>query len=146
MVPPNDTLRLVRVDEDMEADGTWYAWTERGTSEARSSEPSKQGLKNQSLFLRGFKLTFSPDFYASLRGEDRSTPKPPGSEDAWDSSGPSGSHDRDTTNGNDNNGSSEPSNVAQREGGGGGMDTTRQQQSFSDIQVEAFPENRAEVS
>ncbi|TEB36720.1 hypothetical protein FA13DRAFT_1080271 [Coprinellus micaceus] len=76
MVPPNDTLRLVQVNEDMEADGTWYAWTERGTSEARSSEPSEHGLKNQSLFLRGFKLTFSPRFYASLRGDGDSAPSP----------------------------------------------------------------------
>ena len=155
MVPPNDMLRLVRDNEDIETGGTWYTWTERGTSEARSSEPSQAGLRNQSLFLRGLTLTFSTQFYASLQGDGGSTPRPPGSEDdACGNSSPSDSHGGGTYD-NHSSSSSGPSNETRREGGGaGGANTSRQasnwshgqQQSPSDIQIATFPENRVEVS
>ncbi|RXW17707.1 hypothetical protein EST38_g8147 [Candolleomyces aberdarensis] len=50
-----------------------YEWTDRGTAEARfglnsTIEAGQYEGKNQSLFLRGFKLAFSPTFRARMRG------------------------------------------------------------------------------
>ncbi|KAF6746001.1 fungal-specific transcription factor domain-containing protein [Ephemerocybe angulata] len=54
---------------------TFFAWTQKGTSEARFGESQKVGVKNQSLFLEGFKLDFSQEFRLRMKQEFYSNSK-----------------------------------------------------------------------
>ncbi|RXW15666.1 hypothetical protein EST38_g10183 [Candolleomyces aberdarensis] len=56
-----------------------YEWTDRGTAEARfglnsTTEAGQYKGKNHSLFLRGFKLAFSPTFRARMRDLKKTGP------------------------------------------------------------------------
>lgn len=44
-----------------------FIWTERATSEARVGRGKTLGTKDQSLFLRGFKLDFSQEFRSRMK-------------------------------------------------------------------------------
>lgn len=67
--PPYDVLRLVKrppaasqISERIPP----YAWTKRGTSEARVGASEAAQVMDQSLFLRGYKMAFSQDFRAQM--------------------------------------------------------------------------------
>lgn len=67
MTSPNNVLSLENrpITDGPEPQRAW-AWTFAGTSMARFHRSnSETGIKDQTLFLRGFKLDFSPEFFAS---------------------------------------------------------------------------------
>ena len=74
MEAPHDLMKLVRKTarghEDDQVPG--YTWTHRGMSEAQSgstyaaTSAERRRRKDQCLFLRGFKLSFSRDFRSRL--------------------------------------------------------------------------------
>ncbi|KAJ3532348.1 hypothetical protein NMY22_g7774 [Coprinellus aureogranulatus] len=76
MTHPNDTLSLVRMGDEGVATLSFYAWTKRGTSEARCSEVTRRDTMNQSIFLRGFKLSFSSKFHANMQPSHDPHPGP----------------------------------------------------------------------
>ncbi|KAF5339750.1 hypothetical protein D9611_009130 [Ephemerocybe angulata] len=45
-----------------------WVWTNQGTANTQLSDPSLDGIKDQTLFLRGFKLDISSDFRSTLGG------------------------------------------------------------------------------
>lgn len=75
---PEDILRLERVRDVCDTDpepGLAYAWTRTaGNSEALCGGGTEKGLKNQSLFLRGFKLEFSKAFRSRIKESCKSLP------------------------------------------------------------------------
>lgn len=60
-----DVLRLMKRPGDQHP-APDFLWTHRATSEARVGRGEVQGTKDQSLFLRGFKLDFSDAFRARM--------------------------------------------------------------------------------
>jgi hypothetical protein len=81
--PPNDVLRLVQSGHSSDASSSSYAWTSRGTSEARTGSNSNRGKdsyrgKNQCLFLRGYKMAFTPEFRSRMSGHSPSPGGPDG--------------------------------------------------------------------
>ncbi|KAF6747374.1 hypothetical protein DFP72DRAFT_609206 [Ephemerocybe angulata] len=69
--PPHDILRLVQrpqIASQISERIPPYAWTKRGTSEARVGASETSQLMDQSLFLRGYKMAFSQDFRAQMDG------------------------------------------------------------------------------
>lgn len=74
MIPPNDIIKLEQLSGSKDSatfgkPSTFFAWTQKGTSEARFGESQKVGVKNQSLFLEGFKLDFSQEFRLRMKQE-----------------------------------------------------------------------------
>ncbi|KAJ2937009.1 hypothetical protein H1R20_g115, partial [Candolleomyces eurysporus] len=73
--PPNNVLRLVRTGSL--SSNPVYRWTDRGTAEARygpgPTRNSGAQLKNQCLFLQGFKIAFSAAFRSRTRGTSLSS-------------------------------------------------------------------------
>lgn len=144
MKPPDHILRLER-DDDEDQDSL-YSWTERGQyAEARCSKVFPGGLKNQSLFLRGFKLGLSQEFYATLT-PDSNTPR---SDDSWgsfDSSGYQGG------NAHQDHGPSDDSrggNGGRKDGGGQGYSRTDSPNEAYElpegVKIETFSEHHAKV-
>ncbi|KAF6751708.1 hypothetical protein DFP72DRAFT_1135563, partial [Ephemerocybe angulata] len=130
MIPPHDVLCLVQFGSSSPPS---YAWTERGSSEARCDESGEPGLKNQSLFLRGFKLSFSRNFRSRMAASARSNSGPSGAPGDLDSSsfsdpGPDkrsdGNHRSDFRKEPDNGGGS------RRKSGGGSYE------GIEDLQIE----------
>lgn len=75
-IPSDDVIKLEQLSgESMvpESSGepqTYFSWTEKGpSSEARFGPKEKTGGKNQSLFLEGFKMDFSPEFRLRMKRE-----------------------------------------------------------------------------
>ncbi|KAJ3503000.1 hypothetical protein NMY22_g18399 [Coprinellus aureogranulatus] len=145
MEPPDHTIRLER--DDMDDPHSLYSWTERGQHvEARSSKILPGGLKSQSLFLRGFKLSLSPDFYATLAEIPVLNSRP--------SSTGSNSHDSRVP---DNRGASgnQQGEGGQGQAGGSGQQfgghqagvvpTTTARTSPDDVKVHMVPEHRADA-
>ncbi|KAJ3520890.1 hypothetical protein NMY22_g12543 [Coprinellus aureogranulatus] len=60
---PGDTITLMKMGHHYDQ----YAWTDRGTAEAYVGRTNSSGMKNQNLFLRGFKLAFSRQFLHRMR-------------------------------------------------------------------------------
>ncbi|RXW17748.1 hypothetical protein EST38_g8099 [Candolleomyces aberdarensis] len=80
---PNDVLRLVQTGGGSGMSALTYAWTSRGTAEAWTGSNSTRGRhdytgRNQCLFLRGYKMAFSPEFRLRISGHSPS-PGGPGS-------------------------------------------------------------------
>ncbi|KAF5316955.1 hypothetical protein D9611_003874 [Ephemerocybe angulata] len=69
MEAPDDTLRLVTRYDDYRGMAQNFLWTDRGRADVRCSNGGGRGLKNQSLFLRGFKLTASESIWG--RGQQK---------------------------------------------------------------------------
>ncbi|TEB28192.1 hypothetical protein FA13DRAFT_1776059 [Coprinellus micaceus] len=70
MSPHHATLQLVSVSPPPEQGSNLeveYRWTKQGLARARCGWDDT-GLRNQSLFLRGFKLAFSPRFRSRVEG------------------------------------------------------------------------------
>lgn len=94
--PMNDSIMLEHLSRgrptDSETESTFYAWTQKGTAEARLGSSEIKGAKDQALFLEGFKLDFSREFRermtetnpSSWESDGQGSPRPSGS-----SSGPS---------------------------------------------------------
>ncbi|KAF6746002.1 hypothetical protein DFP72DRAFT_1175819 [Ephemerocybe angulata] len=73
-IPSDDVIKLEQLSGSVgpESSGepqTYFAWTEKGPSEARFGPKEKTGGKNQSLFLEGFKLDFSREFRLRMKRE-----------------------------------------------------------------------------
>ena len=100
MVAPDDTLKLARVAPGGSMESSpklQYKWTEMGSAEARrGGSKTQREVKDQSLFLRGFKLDMSQPRRARLKLDsdshsthfDQDSKKP--SPDAYDPSSGSG--------------------------------------------------------
>ncbi|KAF5342011.1 hypothetical protein D9611_001239 [Ephemerocybe angulata] len=74
MSPPHDLLRLIKgIDSpghgSSHSSPSQYTWTNRGTSAARLGGSEVAGIKDQSLFLRGFKLDFSQKFRTQMKSQ-----------------------------------------------------------------------------
>ncbi|KAJ3508050.1 hypothetical protein NMY22_g16735 [Coprinellus aureogranulatus] len=80
--PDRRTLELARTDPvGTERLARSYHWTKTApSSHSRLGDSGTQGLKNQSLFLQGFKLAFSPGFLHRMRscsgGADSNSSRP----------------------------------------------------------------------
>ncbi|KAJ3530498.1 hypothetical protein NMY22_g8545 [Coprinellus aureogranulatus] len=145
MEPPDHTIRLER--DDMDDPHSLYSWTERGQHvEARSSKILPGGLKSQSLFLRGFKLSLSPDFYATLAEIPVLNSRP--------SSTRSNSHDSRVPDNRDAFGNQQGEGGQGQAGGSGqqfgghqasGVPTTMARASPDDVKVHMVPEHRADA-
>ncbi|KAJ3545658.1 hypothetical protein NMY22_g2349 [Coprinellus aureogranulatus] len=96
---PHDLMCLQNMARN--DDGTSrYAWTKRATSEAHFGSSGEPGLKNQTLFLRGFKLDFSQAFRSRMKRPPHSfEPKPPDCGPSGPSDGPRSSGDDDEAGG-----------------------------------------------
>ncbi|KAF5339135.1 hypothetical protein D9611_011135 [Ephemerocybe angulata] len=73
MFPPNDTTKLEHLSRGLASqsgdESMFYAWTQKGTSDARVGSSANGAVWDQSLFLEGFKLDFSSEFRARMRQE-----------------------------------------------------------------------------
>ncbi|KAJ3508600.1 hypothetical protein NMY22_g16558 [Coprinellus aureogranulatus] len=69
-----DTITLKKVGRGYSAEDDLFVWTDRGTSEAHVGRSEDLGLKNQTLFLRGFKLAFSQQFLQRMRNGSPASP------------------------------------------------------------------------
>jgi hypothetical protein len=92
---PNNVLRLIQTGGSSETSAPNYAWTSRAMAEAWTGSNPTRGKdtytgKNQSLFLRGYKMTFSPEFRSRMSGHSPG----PGGPDRGD-----GSPKSDSSNG-----------------------------------------------
>ncbi|KAJ3522620.1 hypothetical protein NMY22_g11815 [Coprinellus aureogranulatus] len=66
--PPYNILQLSRTSEPWgNSPRRLNHWTRSGSSHARSGHSLEEGLKNQTLFLRGFKVAFSPRFRTRMK-------------------------------------------------------------------------------
>lgn len=108
---PYDPMCLENMTHDGD-DQCRYDWTQTwSSSEARFGSSEQVGLKDQTLFLRGFKLDFSPTFRTRMAGERLPPQAAPPGNGGSDSSNHSGS----------GFGREEPGgNRGARRGGGGG--------------------------
>lgn len=149
MTTPDDLIQLVHIGWDNAVDqpNPIYAWTKRGTSEAKCGESSQaKRVKDQCLFLRGFKLAFSQNFRMRMRREAlQGSPDHPGS-----GAEASGSEFGGTGGGRDGNGGS-PS-TGRRNGGssgsfyaGGSNAPGTTYEPTEGVQIEVFPESRSQV-
>jgi uncharacterized membrane protein YgcG len=145
MGAPGDVLRLMQIgwDDHPEHPNPLYAWTKRGTSEAKCGESAGgRRVKDQTLFLRGFKLAFSQSFRVRMRNEGLSNsrfPDPGHKRELGHDSG-GGSESSGGHNGNTSESSSYGSFA-----GGGGNAPGRAYEAVEGVRIEAFPENRSEV-
>ncbi|RXW17689.1 hypothetical protein EST38_g8167 [Candolleomyces aberdarensis] len=121
--PRDDVLRLVRTG----APGLnpTFGWTSRGRAEARSGSSSTRtrgtaSVKDQCLFLQGFKIAFSAGF-RSRNSDDLTS--------YGDSADPDGASDRGPTN--ERNGR-QGGNNHPRESGGAGLSNTGSQKYSKD--------------
>ncbi|KAJ3542293.1 hypothetical protein NMY22_g3566 [Coprinellus aureogranulatus] len=122
-----------------------YAWTKRSTSEAHYGSSGEPGLKNQTLFLRGFKLDFSQAFRSRMKRPPHSfEPKPPD----CDSSGPSddsrssgdgepGGSRKGGSNGDRSGSSSRQPNPASSGSGGNSEEGNRDDESLAERSPES---------
>jgi hypothetical protein len=64
------SLQLVSILPSLETGGVApeYQWTKQGMSEARWGTSGQNEVKDQSLFLVGFKVAFSPQFLSRVKG------------------------------------------------------------------------------
>ncbi|KAJ3523976.1 hypothetical protein NMY22_g11205 [Coprinellus aureogranulatus] len=62
-----DGITLMRVGLGYSAEDDLFVWTDRATAEAHVGRSGRMGVKNQTLFLRGFKLAFSKQFLHRMR-------------------------------------------------------------------------------
>ncbi|KAJ3511672.1 hypothetical protein NMY22_g15576 [Coprinellus aureogranulatus] len=151
MTHPNDTLSLVRMGDEGVATLPFYAWTKRGTSEARRSEVTQHGTMNQTIFLRGFKLSFSSKFHANMQPSHDPHPGPPRPDDyhySRDSPdrdqefrGDSGTSESDQTGGPGNAGGSAPSS----RGTSASTGNSAGRYSLHQTNLDTFPEYRSQV-
>lgn len=70
MQPPHNVLQLVRRPPSLsgrQTPSSSYQWTRQGSSRARLGDSAETGLKNQSLFLQGFKMALAPRFRSRIK-------------------------------------------------------------------------------
>ena len=106
MAGADDTLRLRPTRETRPGGPPVYVWTKYpSSSRARVGTSSQPGVKDQSLFLLGFKLAFSPRFRSgvdaeSSHGSGSSNPPGSGSRGVEDFDDQSGTCNRGPPHGN----------------------------------------------
>jgi hypothetical protein len=66
MPAPHDAMSLQRVTRASDPRSK-YVWTKRSTSEAYFGLSEEEGVRDQTLFLRGFKLDFSQAFRTRMK-------------------------------------------------------------------------------
>lgn len=66
MPAPHDAMSLQNMTRDSDPRSK-YIWTKRSTSEAYFGLSEEEGVKDQTLFLRGFKLDFSQAFRTRMK-------------------------------------------------------------------------------
>lgn len=135
-------LRLSKLcpEDNSTSEGRIYDWTDRSSStEARvwpnnEMEVEATEGKNQTLFLQGFKLDFSPAFRARMNGVRQAVPevKPPSGDRRIDELGGQG-------DGSSSRGQSSLRDTTSA-GSGSPNSTTRNASSSNDIQVYSFPQ------
>jgi hypothetical protein len=147
MAPPHDVLRLVKGGSSGPI--PIYMWTSRGTASAKSypnelDRDYNAKEKNQTLFMHGFKLSFSSAFRSRWNNQ-------PITRDAEDSNKPSKDFDFFDEGGNrdspdDTNGGS---SSKRSEGGGGffsnGLKSTFGHALSDGASIQSFPKRRTEV-
>lgn len=103
MDPQHPTLRLVPVLPVRDGEVPKYEWSSQGTSRARVGRSDKKQVKDQSLFLQGYKMAFSPRFRDRLKasGLRDDEPETPGATDRGEDHrhGPSGPFGREPRSG-----------------------------------------------
>lgn len=148
MCEPNNVLKLVKQQGPSDTDPTGnatqhYTWTRRGTAQARMGASQHPGVKDQSLFLRGFKLDFSASFRARIKNETFAAERRESNDPRRQAGGGSDDHthqgDRPGRRRGDTNGRWSPGNS----GGGGTQDRI----GSADFRLESFPsDSRQNVS
>ncbi|KAF6759375.1 hypothetical protein DFP72DRAFT_1043093 [Ephemerocybe angulata] len=127
MVVPNDRLKLLKrmKTENSSATASSYRWTHRGTAEARVGNSSQQ-IKDQCLFLQGYKLNFSSAFRARMKRHILPVNVPPSRKPKGGGGGGSGfdEHNSDPPPGN-------PPPDTSGSGNGGGSDKNNSSGHFS---------------
>jgi hypothetical protein len=116
-----------------------YEWTDRGTAEARfglnsTIEAGQYEGKNQTLFLRGFKLAFSHSFRARMRGWKQAGPGTGSFEGGQGSSEPDGKGPGPSS-GRQSGSTGSKSSVSSNFSSVGGNTTLS-----SDIKIDSFPD------
>lgn len=149
MTHPHDTLRLVRIFDNTSTTNceAKYRWTSRGTSEARTWD---RGSKRHSLFLRGYKLSFSPAARVEMNRSTRPSRTTPDSDDK----GLGGNHPSTSGDRNDERGHDSEHGVPEGSGSGvsgsdgrppGGKSSTSQAHNLEEMCLDIFPMDRSEV-
>ncbi|KAF6744335.1 hypothetical protein DFP72DRAFT_929795 [Ephemerocybe angulata] len=125
-----------------------WVWTNQGSANTQLSDPSSlDSVKDQTLFLRGFKLDFSSSFRANLEHSAG-----PASGGGWNGgkSGdgddePNGSRDEDTSKGGPGAGTgSNTGHGGSSFGGGiGALDSSSSRYRGKSVQLQSFPDSES---
>jgi hypothetical protein len=138
--PTNDVLKLVRKAP------SGYVWTSCATAATRIGPNvpripgSDSNGKDQSLFLQGFKLAFSPQFRSRMMDESSHSSDASGS-DTDPSDTNHGSNGEDHPGGGSSRGSSQTNGLAKH---GGSRNKTGNGPS-EDVSIQSFPSKKGEV-
>lgn len=147
---PENLLQLVHIgwDRALQKPNPLYAWTKRGTSEAKCGESSQaERVKDQCLFMRGFKLAFSQNFRLRMRRDIAQDSKPHQPDHGSDSFGPESGNTgggRDSTGGGRTMGRGGGNSAGQFDGRGSNS-SGRTLEATDGVRVETFPEHRSQV-
>ncbi|TEB28952.1 hypothetical protein FA13DRAFT_1793449 [Coprinellus micaceus] len=86
-IPPHDLMHLENRTDERD-DQPWYAWTAKSTSEAYFGSSRYPGIKDQTLFLVGFKLDFSEKFRRRMKHLSRAPGDASSDDEPFDHSDP----------------------------------------------------------
>ncbi|KAF5326064.1 hypothetical protein D9611_000876 [Ephemerocybe angulata] len=137
--PDEPSVVLANSRRQGQSTGRQWVWIDQGTANTQLSEPSNLdgiNLKDQTLFLRGFKLDFSASFRSNLEGSASGGNWEKGKPDDGSDDEQSGSGDEDTNEGH----AGPPGSSNTKHGGSLGASTSQHHHGKA-VQLQSFPDS-----